>query len=158
MSLLSPRSAPWRTRFERRHAPLSRSYGNFRQCLRWEFGFTCCICLTHEADLFEHGTEKTALIHIEHRQAQSASPAEANLYDNCLLVCRLCNVARGALPVTSVSGVRLLSPVEDTWVDHFVVQGDRLVPQDGDLVNPTISMTRARSPCESSGAPAFRNG
>lgn len=133
MSLLPARTQPWRGPFRRRHSPAAkRSYRDFRQCLRWEFGFSCCVCLAHETDLFEHGVEGTALMHVEHREPRSTDPGSASRYSNCLLVCRLCNLARGALPLRSPSGAHLLGPTEVAWVDHFDLDGDRLIPRAGD--------------------------
>lgn len=71
-------------------------------------------------------------MHIEHRWLQSDSPTAANLYSNTLLVCRLCNLARGRKPLVSSEGARLLSPTEVSWAEHFELDGDRLVPRAGD--------------------------
>lgn len=131
MKLLPTRTAPWRTPFERRHSPGGGPYTSFRQCLRWEFGFSCSICLCHEADLFIHGVEGSGLMQIEHRLLQSESPAAKHSYPNCLYVCRFCNLARGTKPLASPAG-NLLSPSDTAWAYRFELNGDRLSPRAGD--------------------------
>lgn len=46
---------PWPKGIDRRHkprAPVGRhGYQAFRQCLRWEFGFSCSFCLCHDVPI-----------------------------------------------------------------------------------------------------------
>jgi len=70
---------------------------------------------------------------VEHRIARSTDESQKNRYDNCVLACRLCNRARGALSHEE-PGKRLLDPSRDAWASHFAVAGDFLRPltPDGD--------------------------
>lgn len=132
MKILPPEthlpSAPLR----RRHLPEPASYPEYRQCLRWEFGFSCAFCLLHEADLTENGIEGTGLTGIEHRVTRSSAPAQEDVYGNCYYACRFCNGARGAQPSES-NGRRLLDPCADSWRAHFNIEDDAFVAVDADV-------------------------
>jgi hypothetical protein len=136
MKVLPDRTSPAPRAVERRHTPPRGAYPTYRACLRWEFGFTCAFCLTHESDLVEHGAEATGLMSIEHHLPQShdRAGAHADEYANCFYACRFCNRARGALPVVDAHERRLLDPCRDAWGDHFIAIDDRLAPcaNDGD--------------------------
>lgn len=90
MKILPPEthlpSAPLR----RQHLPEPASYSEYRQCLRWEFGFSCAFCLLHEADLIENGIEGTGFMGIEHRVTRSSAPTQEDAYGNCYYACRFC--------------------------------------------------------------------
>lgn len=104
----------------RTHAPPTEEYGKYRDCVRWDFGFTCALCFLHEQDLIEGGAEGTALIWIEHHQLKRGSTAKANDYSNCLLSCRFCNNNRSRIPAISKDGVtKLLDPTEVVWSEYF---------------------------------------
>src|SRR5437868_5698501 len=109
---LPPRTTPAKARLERRHAPPRAHYATYRACVRWEFGFSCAFCLTHEADLLDHGVEGTGLTSIEHRLPQShdESGGSINDYGNCFYACRFCNRARGVEALVDTDGRRLLDP------------------------------------------------
>jgi 5-methylcytosine-specific restriction endonuclease McrA len=120
---------PPATRRSQRHTPASASdYARYRACLRWDAGFTCCFCLVHESDLAPGGIEKTGLTSIEHIEPQVHAPHLRTVYENCAYACRHCNHARGTLPTTHPSGVRLLHPWRDAWGAHFRLHEDRLEP------------------------------
>ncbi len=55
-----------------------------------------------------------------------------NDYTNCFYACRYCNQARGVTPVVVNEERRLLNPCRDAWADHFILDGDTLVPKPGD--------------------------
>jgi hypothetical protein len=112
----------------RRHAPPSAPYATYRQCLRWEFGFTCAFCLLHESDLIEHGVEGTGLTSIEHLDRQETEPGRANVYENCYYACRFCNGARGRTDRIE-DGRALLDPCADAWGAHFDLVDDELRPR-----------------------------
>lgn len=123
----------------RRHLPrpIKEDYTVFRSCLRWEFGFTCAICLLHERDIVQTGVEGWGPTQIEHIVPQStasrgATPGVVHKYSNLLYICRLCNNARGDTDVVDVSGRRLLDPTRDNWSQHFELVGDQLSPMSGD--------------------------
>lgn len=137
MMTLPPSTHPWESRIERRHKPRQargrRGYVTYRQCLRWEFGFTCSFCLIHEADLVLHGAEGTGTFQVEHFLPVSQDPAGTNVYENCFLSCRFCNGSRGAqLNVDPQVGSSLINPCTHTWKDHFRLERDELLPADGD--------------------------
>ncbi len=112
-----------------RHQPRPGAYRNYRDCLRWDAGFTCCICLIHESDLapLGPGVEGTGLTSVEHIEPQAHSTELRDVYTNCAYVCRYCNTARGAKPVNHTSGARLLNPWRDIWGHHFRLEDDHLI-------------------------------
>jgi hypothetical protein len=118
----------------RRHRPRAAGdrWASFRACLRWDFGFTCALCLLHEADLWGgqlgEGLGGTT---VEHHVARSADPSRTGDYLNCIYACRLCNQSRSAAPHLS-EGIRLLDPTRDAWARHFRTVGDLLQPAPSD--------------------------
>ncbi len=130
MRILPPQTLPPRKPLLRRHAPRpSRAWTVYRSCLRWDFGFTCAFCLLHEADLYGgRPGEGLGGMTVEHRVPRSEQPSLRGRYANCLLACRFCNQARGALGVRT-GRKRLLDPTRDSWSDHFERFGDRLRPR-----------------------------
>lgn len=109
----------------------------FRDCLRWEFGFTCAVCLLHERHFVlpgtgVDGTGQWTVEHIVLKSTPEGKPLE-NIYTNCLFMCRLCNTTRGNRHShQKVDGTRLLNPIDDVWAEHFQVNGERLDPLEGD--------------------------
>jgi hypothetical protein len=97
--------------------------------LRWELGFSCAFCLTHESDLAEHGVEATGLTSVEHQVPRSLDPTGADQYPNCFYACRFCNRSRGVEPNVDASGRRLLDPCHDAWGTYFAAVEDRLAPR-----------------------------
>lgn len=134
MKTLPVRTLPATTAVERRHTPRHGAFASYRSCLRWEFGFSCAFCLTHESDLVEHGVEGTGLMSIEHHVPQSRDPAGVHVdeYANCYYACRFCNRSRGAEPNVDAIGQRLLDPCRDAWGAHFTTTDDRLEPRPND--------------------------
>lgn len=131
MKILPPVLRSWPRKIRRRHHPATArgryGYRKYRQCLRWEFGFTCAFCQCHEADLRLHGVEGTGLTQIEHFEPASLAEARINDYSNCLYVCCFCNSARGVTPRRNPQeGVRLLNPCKNVWGQMFQVENDRL--------------------------------
>ncbi len=119
------------------HGPAAGShppYKTYRPCLRWEFGYGCAFCLTHEADLVEHGVEGTGLTSIEHQIPQSDDPGgpQVDHYTNCFYACRYCNGARGSQPIIGPSGAKLLDPCRYPWASHFARVGVCLVAMTND--------------------------
>ncbi len=107
----------------RKHRPrqskATKGYQRYRQCLRWDFGFTCAFCLVHEVDWTCIGlTEGTGLFTVEHFLPQSTNKDQANLYDNCFYACRSCNTSRRRKPVCK-DGAALLDPTKVSWGRHF---------------------------------------
>lgn len=129
MKLLPPILHPWPSPIPRRHTPPAAQgrfgYRSYRQCLRWEFGFTCAFCLCHESDLALYGVEGTGLTHVEHFVPVSRAKAGTNDYANCFYICRFCNGSRSAKPTRADQiGARLLNPCLDAWADAFVLVND----------------------------------
>lgn len=117
----------------RRHAPsFVKNYALYRACLRWEFGFTCAICLLHERDVMAYGVDGWGTMTIEHMVTRTQDANLTSIYTNLLYVCRLCNQSRSDTDVFSDQGQRLLDPTRDIWAAHFRVSGDKLVPLDSD--------------------------
>lgn len=136
MKILPSSTRPPTHKIRRRHSPAPTrgryGYQSYRACLRWEFGFSCALCLLHEADLARQGVEGLGVTGIEHYHSVSTTPELINSYNNCLYACRLCNDSRANAPV-SIRTRRLLNPCDDNWSAHFEVKGDLLQPQNGDL-------------------------
>lgn len=133
--MLPAQTAPADEALTRRHAPrpIGHDYKVFRDCLRWEFGFTCAICLLHEHDIIQYGgAEGWGVMHVEHLVARSHDSRLVGIYVNVLLICRLCNGARCDAEQVNPQGFRLLDPTKDAWSKHFHVEDDRLIPFDGD--------------------------
>ncbi len=102
--------------------------------MRWDFGFTCALCLLHEADLYGgHPGEGLGGTTVEHWVARSHDASLQGEYANCLYACRFCNRSRSARP-TRQGEARLLDPTRDAWGEHFAAAADRLqaVAGDGD--------------------------
>lgn len=134
--LLPEQTAPADEAFTRRHAPRSveRDYTVFRECLRWEFGFTCSICLLHERDIMAYvGVEGWGVTQIEHLVPRSHDSSLVGVYTNVIYVCRFCNGARSDADREDDQGRRLLDPTKDIWAAHFRVEEDALVPFEGDV-------------------------
>jgi hypothetical protein len=136
MDILPARTRPYQRRIRRQHRPAEASfhggYRSYRPCLRWEFGFTCAVCLLHEGDLIESGAAGSGLMTIEHFEPQSTAADKANQYQNCLYLCRYCNTSRSTWPRVNAEGDCLLEPTSAAWADHFVIEDDRLAPNPGD--------------------------
>lgn len=111
----------------RRHSPQPGDYTSYRPCLRWDFGFTCALCLVHESDL-AYCVDGTGLTSIEHFVPKSTSDGaeQRNAYTACLYVCRFCNGARGRKPNVSDEGAKLLDPTRTPWSEHFALVHTRL--------------------------------
>lgn len=141
--IVAERIVPYPQRITRQHSPRppvrgSLTYNKFKDCLRWEFGFTCAVCLLHEVHfvLPGTGTDRTGLMTVEHivlKCTAAGKPLEHD-YGNCLLLCKRCNDNRGDNHSHQrPDGARLLNPISDVWADHFDVQGDCLEPKPGDF-------------------------
>ncbi len=80
MRILPESTKPSSRRIERRHGPEERTgrrgYRQYRDCLGWEFGFSCAFCLLHEADVISYGVEGFGVMGVEHFTPVS-SDAEA---------------------------------------------------------------------------------
>ena len=71
MQVLPCRTQPPDRATELRHAPLAAKYEAYRDCLRWEFGFTCAVCLVHESDV-------DVRVQAEHVVRQADAPHETH--------------------------------------------------------------------------------
>lgn len=133
MKILPPKTEPPSEPFGRRHEPRpSNQWRDYRNCLRWEFGFTCPFCLLHESDFVAHGVEGTGLTWVEHLTTRSADQSQANDYTNCVYSCRFCNSARKAKDRVDERERTLLDPTESSWGEHFEYEGERLQPVPAD--------------------------
>lgn len=132
-SELNPPSEPTKHRHQPNPVVRDRGYQTFVSCLRWDFGFTCALCLLHEMDLFPRlGAAGTGLMSAEHHVPQSHDPTKRNEYSNCLYACRFCNRARHDKPVINDAGRRLLDPSRDAWGSHFILSEGKIHPRRGD--------------------------
>lgn len=130
--VLPLRTEPPAVAIERRHSPRLGPYRTYRDCLRWDFGFSCAFCLLHERDLDELGSGELGLFTVEHRVPQDEEPSRADEYSNCYWSCVRCNVARQKTPIRGPDGARLLDPCANAWAEHFRTAGDHLEPIPGD--------------------------
>lgn len=134
MKIIPPTTTPPDAPFSRDHAPKvadwKGGYGEYRRCLRWDFGFTCAFCLLHESDLNEFGlAEGWAVTSIEHRQTQKSASGEANSYANCYYACRFCNGSRATKPLMDPAGNEVLDPCRDNWSANFAAYDHCLEPR-----------------------------
>lgn len=88
------------------------------------------MCLLHESDLAPFQSDPDGLS-IEHWIARSSGDGEslADVYDNCLWVCKHCNSSRRNSPVRREDGVALLNPTTDIWREHFERVGHEIRPK-----------------------------
>lgn len=110
----------------RQHAPQGR-FDRFKDCLRWEFGFTCAFCRVHEAHFIPvglDGADGFAMMTVEHRIAQSRDTSQIHRYANCFLCCSKCNIAKSDKELVGPAGQRLLEPTADAWGKHFEIELD----------------------------------
>ena len=124
---------PWRRKIVRRHRPAQAKgdtgYREYRSCLRWEFGFTCAFCLSHETDLML-ATEGWAVMQVEHFEPKTRNVSRINDYQNCFYICRLCNTARGNASNRDAQGRKMLNPCDAVWRKHFEVSDGEIRPLD----------------------------
>ena len=126
---------PYSEKIQRRHLPKKRKqYQDYRQCLRWEFGFTCAFCLIHESDFMRIGrSEGKGMTSVEHFSPQSTTPELRSSYENLFYACMACNLSRGNKPIQNDrDGTQLLNVCSSIWAEHFEIEDDHLVPQDMD--------------------------
>lgn len=124
MDYLPARTALPASVLPRSHAPEVTDYRKYRDCVRWDFGFTCAVCFLHEQDLVEGGADGAGLVWIEHHELKHGSSEKRDDYRNCLLSCRFCNNGRSKIPAVSKTGdARLLDPTKDVWALHFQIRG-----------------------------------
>lgn len=136
--ILPAEASPPPVAIERRHAPKTaggkKGYQRYRNCLRWDFGFTCPFCLQHEADIEPRGVEGTGNTTVEHRQLQKDEEDDTtrNEYGNCLYACKYCNRDRHIADLVDTNGRVLLDPTQVVWSEHFELRNDQLVAVAGD--------------------------
>lgn len=147
--ILPPRISPATSVTQRRHQPKpSEDYRKYRNCLRWEFGFTCPFCLQHELDIVAHGAEGFGLFSIDHRRPQKTHPHLKTSYANCVYVCQRCNRAKSISACVDSQGRELLCPTEVVWSDHFLMTEDEFIcakPNDRDAAY-TVEVYRPNEP------------
>lgn len=139
IKILPDVTLPWRRKIERRHLPPQArgdlGYREYRSCLRWEFGFSCAFCQSHETDLMLSTTEGWAVMQVEHFVPRAHEPSKVNDYTNCFYICRLCNNARRDAANRDAAGRELLNPCDAVWHDRFEIRDDEVRPRneaDGD--------------------------
>lgn len=130
MRIIKATIKPYSELLVRKHSPTGMSYSDYKNCLRWDFGFICPYCLRHESDLAEFGAGKANAIWLEHHQRQQERPDLINDYDNLLFCCRECNQNRARAPQEK-DGAVLLRPDRTKWSTVFTISGTTIVPVDG---------------------------
>jgi hypothetical protein len=135
VKVLPPLTAPPPRRRRRRHRPKKargrKGYRGYRDCLRWEFAFSCAFCLLHEADLAHRPPEwrrGRRDFDIEHLVGQKEDPRRINDYPNLYYCCAPCNAARSTQPVRAAGG-RLLDPCRVGWGSRYRYDGFELRPR-----------------------------
>ncbi len=134
MKILATKTPPPSSPIAGRHTPKQGDYTTYRDCLRWDFSFTCGFCLLHEAEIVLGGIRGTGSTTIEHvkRKQRGCFPELRNEIPNLVYACRFCNSARGKKRWKHRSGAVLLNPREVAWSQHFYRVGDELRPISGD--------------------------
>ena len=124
----------------RSHGPADGSEGSsksyyreeFRDCLRWDFGFICAFCLRHESEIMNSTKEPVGHeFWIEHFLPKAENPEFRNKYSNNYWCCWACNFAKS---LWRNDGEPVLDPCKDAWADSFDLVGGRLVPKGGDPI------------------------
>jgi hypothetical protein len=135
LKVLPAETKPFKHKIERTHSPKQATrYRQFRDCLRWEFGFTCAFCLLHEADLVFAGIDGSGMTQIEHFKRQKTHPRDILNYENCFYICIYCNRDRGIKPhLTGTKDKKLLNPCDNTWANHFELQDHHLNTKSDDV-------------------------
>lgn len=132
MKVLPPSTALPKQPHRRRHQPPQaageRGYKAYRECLRWDFGFSCSFCLLHEHDVLAEGDDGWGVWTIEHFVLQTDDADRANAYFNCYWCCRRCNLSRDSRRITTLDGA-LLDPCVHAWSDRFQLKHHRLEPR-----------------------------
>ena len=139
MMTLPPRLQPSASRIRRVHHPSLGPYNTYGDCLRWEYGFACAFCLTHETDLIENGVARTGLMGVEHHVRREENPDRIDDYTNCFRACRFCNQARGTRDTVDAEGRTLLDPTTAPWGNHFKLSDDRLTRRHSTDANATYT-------------------
>jgi len=132
IKIMPPVTRPLNQVLLRRHHPPAAHYSRLRDCLRWEFGFTCAFCLLHESDVSGIGVEGWGTFQVEHLDPQSSHPERVNDYSNLFLICKLCNRARGTYARIGTDDSRLLNACDIAWGACFQAVGDQLLPRGDD--------------------------
>jgi hypothetical protein len=128
MKLLPSRTELPNEPLQRSHVPTRADYTRYRDCARWDFGFSCSFCFLHESDLIEGGADGAGLIWLEHHELKSEAREKRDEYANCLLSCRFCNNGRATLPNRNPhTGAALLDPTREAWALRFRSEGDAIV-------------------------------
>lgn len=127
---LPPVTTPPNEPQARRHAPIKGRYRSYRECVLWDFGFSCAYCLLTQTDFSSSGFEavKRWSLQIDHVLPRATHPARADDYSNCVLACSNCNLYKSDTE-TGSSSARLLNPTADAWGAHFDARGDELTPR-----------------------------
>ncbi len=106
----------------------ARPLDTFRSCLRWEFGFTCSVCMLHLADVLRVAGRGWGILTVEYVVPRAANEDEIHRYSNCVLACKHCNSTRQSRQERASDGARVLNPRVDAWGHRFVWEEHRLVP------------------------------
>jgi len=115
----------------RQHKGLpTKSYGDYRECLRFEFSFRCAYCLSHEAEVGPGA--KWGNFEIDHFRPFGRHEFRRleNTYTNLLWSCYECNRAkRNTWPSTAVArqGYRFVDPCVDGLSAHLTIKKEFVV-------------------------------
>lgn len=131
MRIVPCRIRPYGEPINRKHTPEDQStHRKFRECLDWDFGFTCPFCLVHERQLEPLGLEGAGLIWIEHIERQeNLEEGDDEKYENVIYCCQFCNRKRGRKDLEELKERDVLDPTEDNWAAHFSIEDFELEPQ-----------------------------
>jgi hypothetical protein len=80
-----------------------------------------------------YGAEGWGVTQVEHLIARSHDASLIGVYVNVIYICRLCNGDRSDTEPEDDQSRRLLDPTRDVWSEHFRIEGDMLVPFEGDV-------------------------
>lgn len=135
MKILPAVTEPPPRRRRRRHRPTAargkKGYQKYKECLRWEFAFSCAFCLLHEADVGNRSPELRKGrrdFDIEHRVGRKEDRRRINDYGNVYYCCASCNAARSTRKVKAPDG-KLLDPCRVGWGYRFHVIDFELQPR-----------------------------
>lgn len=103
------------------------SYSDYRAELRFDFWFSCAYCSISEAEAF------AIPFQIDHFAPQvGGGLVDVHAYENLMWCCGPCNRSKSNVwpdEELQALGYRYLRPDRDCFIQHFKLQGVRLVPQ-----------------------------
>jgi len=107
----------------RSSVPVSLTYPEYREYLRYDFFYSCAYCTMSEAEA------QAIRFTIDHYEPRNARPDLLDEYENLMYSCGECNLRKGDRsppPKARADGYRFFRPDRDLHEDHFEESRRRL--------------------------------